>query len=215
LWSVAAAVSGCIGIAAYYQAARIGKFSVVAPIAGVAAAIPVLFAAANGERLSALQASGVACALLGVTLVSFQKTSSTSAAIATGGGFAILAAVGLGFYYPAIHAAARADVLQASVVFRAAMLVLMIAGFLALQRPRTIAWPALPTIALVGVIDAAATVFFSLASTRGSLGLSSVVASLYPLVVVLLAAVILGERLHGPQRIGVVLCFIGIALLAS
>lgn len=70
LWAVAAAVAGCLGITAYYHAARTGKLSVVAPIAGVAAGVPVIVGFATGERLSLAEGAGMACALLGISFVS-------------------------------------------------------------------------------------------------------------------------------------------------
>ena len=55
-------------------------------------------------------------------------------------------------------------------------------------------------VAAVGIADVTANALFALSSTRGLLSLTSVLGSLYPVVTVLLAHVLLHERLTGTQR---------------
>ena len=68
---------------------------------------------------------------------------------------------------------------------------------------------------LCGVLDTAANVLFLLATRTGSLSVSGVLVSLYPVVVVLLARFVLRERLTGLQLTGVGLALTASALLAS
>ena len=68
---------------------------------------------------------------------------------------------------------------------------------------------------LCGVLDTAANVLFLLATRTGSLSVSGVLVSLYPVVVVLLARVVLRERLTGLQLTGVGLALTASALLAA
>jgi drug/metabolite transporter (DMT)-like permease len=70
LLAVPAAISGTLGLYAYYRGIAVGAISVVAPIAGVSAVVPVLVGIASGEHLSALTGAGIACALVGVFLAS-------------------------------------------------------------------------------------------------------------------------------------------------
>jgi uncharacterized membrane protein len=62
LLAVPAAISGTLGLYAYYRGVAVGAISVVAPIAGVSAAVPVIVGIASGEHLSALTAAGITCA---------------------------------------------------------------------------------------------------------------------------------------------------------
>ena len=71
------------------------------------------------------------------------------------------------------------------------------------------------TLASVGILDSGANLLFVLASQRGLLSLIAVVASLYPVMTVVLARGVLGERLSRVQAAGVVLALAGIALIAA
>src|ERR671938_1733020 len=68
LLAIPAAVSGTLGLYAYYRGMAVGAMSVVAPIAGISAAVPVTVGIASGDHLSVLTAAGIACALAGVGL---------------------------------------------------------------------------------------------------------------------------------------------------
>ena len=64
-----------------------------------------------------------------------------------------------------------------------------------------------------GVIDVVANLCYVAATRIGAFGLAVVLASLYPGVTVLLARVVLGERLRWIQRVGLGLAAIGILLV--
>jgi drug/metabolite transporter (DMT)-like permease len=66
-----------------------------------------------------------------------------------------------------------------------------------------------------GVFDTLANVLFLVATRLGELGISAVVVSLYPVVVVLLARVVLGERLTRTQLLSAGLALTASALLAA
>src|SRR5438067_13917186 len=68
LLAVPAAMSGTLGLYAYYRGIAVGAVSVVAPIAGISAAVPVVVGIASGDHLSAVTAAGIVCALAGVGL---------------------------------------------------------------------------------------------------------------------------------------------------
>src|SRR6266516_4878013 len=97
--------------------AQLGGLVVIAPIAGVSAAVPVIVGIASGEHLSALTAAGITCALIGVFLAS-REPGRGGSHIAAGVGLALLAAVGFGCYFPPMHAAGNADFWWASLFFR-------------------------------------------------------------------------------------------------
>src|ERR1700675_4983413 len=70
LLALPAALSGTLGLYAYYRGMAVGAISIVAPIAGISAAVPVVFGIATGDRPSLLQWLGIGCALGGVVLAS-------------------------------------------------------------------------------------------------------------------------------------------------
>ena len=108
LLAVPAAISGTLGLYAYYRGMQTGMMSVVAPIAGASAIVPVVFGIATGDRPSAFQLAGIACALVGVALAS-QEHQEGERRVAAGVWLAVLAAIGFGFYFPPMHAAGEAD----------------------------------------------------------------------------------------------------------
>src|SRR3954469_5679930 len=68
LLAIPAAISGTLGLFAYYRGIAVGAISIVAPIAGISAVLPVIVGIASGESPSAWQLAGMACALMGVFL---------------------------------------------------------------------------------------------------------------------------------------------------
>ena len=67
----------------------------------------------------------------------------------------------------------------------------------------------------MGSLDQAANVLYGLASTVGLVSLAAVLASLYPMVTVVLARLILNERISGVQKSGVAIALTGVALVTG
>jgi drug/metabolite transporter (DMT)-like permease len=70
-------------------------------------------------------------------------------------------------------------------------------------------------VAAVGVADVSANALFAFASGHGLLALVSVLGSLYPVVTLLLAHILLGERLTRPQQVGVAVALAGVCAIAA
>jgi drug/metabolite transporter (DMT)-like permease len=218
-WAAAAGAVGLLALAAFYRALAAGAMSVVAPVSATGAAVPLIVGLARGERPSALQAAGVVVALVGVVLASREPVEEAlgRSRVAAGVGLAGLAALGFGFFFVAVDAASEggASVLWVTLVLRAASSGIVIATALAL-RPRLPREPAtIGVLLLVGALDMSANVAVAAASTRGLVGIVSVLASLYPVVVVLLAHLVLRERIAQAQQVGVVLALAGVALISA
>jgi drug/metabolite transporter (DMT)-like permease len=213
LLAVPAALSGTLGLYAYYRGMAVGAMSVVAPIAGVSAIVPVAFGIATGDHLSAPQFVGIACAIVGVALASLEHQEGARR-VAAGVGLAALAAIGFGFYFPPMHAAGSVDFWWASILFRTTALA-VVAAAVAVRRPPLRLRPRdLAIVAAVGVGDTLGNVLFAASSSHGLVSLTSVLASLYPIVTVLLAAAVLHERVSGSQRAGIVLTLTGVVLIS-
>jgi drug/metabolite transporter (DMT)-like permease len=99
LFAIPAALSGTLGLYAYYRGIAVGAISIVAPIAGISAVVPVVFGIATGDHASPWQWTGMAAALAGVFLAAREPGRSTR--VAAGVGLALLAAIGFRGLLPA------------------------------------------------------------------------------------------------------------------
>jgi drug/metabolite transporter (DMT)-like permease len=214
LYAVIAGGAGILGLYAYYRGMQLGQMSVVAPIAGISAVIPVAVGFASGDDPSATQVAGVACAIVGVGFASVEHQAG-SRRLATGVGLALLAALGFGLYFPWMHAAGKVDFWWASFTFRTTALVLVASAAAAVRPTLRLNARNVAIAAAVGIGDTIGNVLFAASSAHGLVSLTSVLASLYPIVTVLLAAAILKERVAGFQRAGVVLTLAGVVLIGS
>jgi drug/metabolite transporter (DMT)-like permease len=213
LFAVPAAISGTLGFYAYYRGMAVGAMSIVAPIAGISAAIPVVVGIISGDRPSLWQWLGIAAALGGVFLAS--REPGRDSRVAAGVGLALLAAIGFGGYFPPMHAAGNADFWWASLIFRMTS-TSVILGAVAIRRPPLAVAPIeVPLIALIGVGDMLGNFLFAAASTSGLVSITSVLASLYPIVTVLLARLVLKERVARSQEAGIVLTLAGVAFISA
>jgi drug/metabolite transporter (DMT)-like permease len=212
-WASLAAIFGTIGLIAFYRGMAAGALSIVAPIAGAGAAIPVVWGLARGDNPSAYQELGFAAALVGVVLASFERRPE-AARLAGGVGWAAIAMVAFGAYYVPMHTASQGDFLWAAFVFRLTSTSLVATAWLAL-RPPSARRADLPTLAAIGVLDTGGNVFFAAASENGVVSVVSILASLYPVVTVLLARAVLHERVHRSQELGIALALTGIVLISA
>ena len=212
LYAGIASIGGLLGLLAYYRGMVVGAVSVVAPIAGFSAVIPVVYGIARGDSPGATQIAGVACALAGVALASFEHRDGQRK-VAAGAGLGLLAACGFGFYFPWMHAAGKVDFWWASTVFRTTALLLVVTAVTS-RRIDVRLTPRLAAIAAgAGIVDTVGNVCFAASSRHGLVSLTAVLASLYPIVTVLLAASILRERVAPLQRAGIALTLAGVVLI--
>jgi drug/metabolite transporter (DMT)-like permease len=213
LWACLAAVLGTTGLIAFYKGMAAGALSIVAPIAGAGAAIPVIWGLAHGDHPSGYQELGFAAALIGVVLASFERRPE-AARLAAGVGWAVIAMLAFGAYYIPMHEASHGDFLWAAFVFRLTSTTLIAAAWLVV-RPSSARRADLPVLASIGILDTGGNVFFAAASAKGLVSVVSILASLYPVVTVLLARAVLHERVHRSQELGIVLALAGIVLISA
>ncbi|MDQ2984704.1 MAG: EamA family transporter [Actinomycetota bacterium] len=213
LWACLAAILGTTGLLAFYRGMAAGALSIVAPIAGAGAAIPVVWGLASGDRPSAVQDVGFVVAIAGVVLASRERRAENTQ-LAAGVGWAIVAMVAFGAYAIPMYTASREDFIWSSFVFRSTSLTFVALALLAL-RPRLPGRIDLPTLAAIGLLDTGGNVLFAAASSHGLVSVVSVLASLYPIVTVLLARRILHERVQRGQEAGVLLALVGVVLISA
>jgi uncharacterized membrane protein len=215
LWAIPAAISGTLGLYAFYRGMAVGAMSVVAPVAGVSAVIPVIVGFASGDRPTALQNFGMVLALAGVLLASREHQEGGGRRFASGIGLALLAAIGFGGYFPFMHAAGDVDFWWASLVFRTTTLLVLTFAVLITRTRVRVPRPDLRVVALVGIGDTLGNALFAAASNYGLVSVTSVLASLYPLVTVVLAHTLLHERVDPSQRLGIAGTLAGVALISA
>jgi drug/metabolite transporter (DMT)-like permease len=214
LSAVAAGVGGCFGLGALYRGMAVGAMGIVAPISAVSAVIPFTVGVVSGERPGALQLIGILLALGGVALAS-REPAERGGGRAAGVGLALVAALGFGLYFVFLDRAADESVPWAVATARGVSSLIAVAvalGVSASLRPGRIH---LPALVAVGLCDVGANVLFGLASTRGLLSVVSVLAALYPIVTVGLAALLLHERIALAQRVGVAGALLGAAMITA
>lgn len=210
-----AGIGGGIGLAAFYRALAVGTMSVVSPVAACGALVPFGLALATGERPSILVVGGAVAALAGAVAASIEEHGSGVPGRRQGALLAVGAAIALGlFIYFLGLAGKHGETLSALVGARTGSLGLLVAGAVVLRSQLRLSRRDVPVLAALGLLDTGANALFVLASARGYLSIVAVLGSLYPVVTVLAAHVILGERISWLQRAGVALALGGVAVVA-
>jgi drug/metabolite transporter (DMT)-like permease len=217
--SLAAGLVGILGLTAFYRALAIGTMSIVAPIAATGVALPVLVGIATGDRPGLLRSIGLGAAVVGIVLASREddggpvdaRQQRQSAVLA------VLAGLGFGSYFVLANIGSDGDIAWALLLSRVAGSPFVV-GFALLavrrggRRPR--GWE-IATLAGIGLIDLVANLAFNYATTIGELSTVAVGSSLYPVMTVFMAAFVLGERIRGIQRLGVVVALAAVVMITA
>jgi len=221
LWGVAAGVTGGVGVGLLYRALAIGTMAVVAPTTAVCAvAIPVMVSVFLGERPGPVAAAGIALGIVSIVLVSRQTSThdpsdpaSAGRKLPPGVGTALISGVAIGFFFLALAQTRPEAGMWPLVVSRSLSVVLF--GGLAIVSLQSVRMP--QRIALLatvcGVIDMLANALYLLAARAGPLSLVVTLSSLYPASTVLLARVVLRERLNFWQISGVACALVAVVLI--
>jgi drug/metabolite transporter (DMT)-like permease len=131
-------------------------------------------------------------------------------------GYGAAAGIGFGLFFIFLKNAGQSGVLWPVAISRSAGTVVAFGIALATRTRLRPGRGGITGIALVsGAIDAAANVCYVLATRVGLFGLAVVITSLYPGMTVLLARVLLGERMRWVQRAGLLLAAVGVVLVTG
>lgn len=211
-WAAVAGVCGAVGLAGLYRGLAGGRMGIVAPVTGVlAAAIPVAVGIALAGPPGPLRILGFGLGIVAVILVSSADDGSTGR---RGLGLALGAGTALGLYNVAISRASPAGIFGVLVVSRltatAVVLVIARAG----RQPTRLAPRVLPAAAVVGLLDMAGNAAFVVAAQIGRLDVAGLLSSLYPVTTVILAVLILGERVTRAHAAGIMTAGAAVALIA-
>jgi len=224
LWGAAAGLSGGIGVALLYHALATGTMAVVAPTTAVCAvAIPVVVSMLLGERPMPLAVAGIALGMVSIVLVSQQQGGTQPGAgepglpgsRQSGVGTALVAGIAIGVFLLSFAQAGSTagmwPLLVARTVSTTLFAVMAIAGGRSLRMPTQVT----ALVIFAGVMDMLANALYLLATRQGPLSIVVTLSSLYPASTVLLARLVLGERLRPWQVTGVGCALAAVVLIVS
>lgn len=223
LWGVVAGLTGGVGVALLYRALAVGIMAIVAPTTAVCAVtIPVAVAVLLGERPGVLAAAGIALGVVSIILVSRQTTDYPSGrdrisarSLPPGVGTALISGVAIGFFFLSLAQTASAAGMWPLVASRTVS-VLLFGSIATLARKPLAMPPRMVLLATVcGALDMLANALYLVAARQGPLSIVVTLSSLYPASTVLLARLVLQERLNLWQVSGVGCALAAVVLIVS
>ena len=243
-WAAASGVFGASGLIAFYAGFATAPISVVAPVAAlVSTVLPVGVAIADGERPGPSMVAGGLICLVAVVLVSVPSArrgqdrrgtepdrrgvahdqgdrsgegQHRAAVRLRALGYGAAAGAGFGLFFLFLKNAGQSGVLWPVAISRTAGTLVAFAIALATRtRPWQLGRGVMAIALISGALDAAANVCYVLATRVGLFGLAVVITSLYPGMTVLLARLLLGERMRWLQRAGLLMAAVGVVLLTA
>ena len=211
-WSFAAGLTGMSGLVCFYSALSSGTMGVVAPIASLGVVVPVVLGVASGDTPSPWAWVGMLVAIIGVTLASGPELSGDVSPRPVV--LAVCAAVGFGLCLFCLDRGARESTLLTLWGMRLTSVTILVVVALVLRTAGGVTVRETPALLAIGCGDLLANGLFAFASSRGQVSIASVLGSLYPVVTIVWARVLLDERLKRVQQVGVALAVGGAALTA-
>ena len=234
-WAALSGILDLAGLWALYRGLSRESMSVVAPLAATAALVPTVYGIAIGERPAALALSGIALAVVGVALAGRSESADDGGPLARGVGLALLAALCFGLGFIALDTASEGGVTWTLLALGSVLVLGLVWGLDAwagdfevdgddgLYVSRVAVKASLPggrfgdyaAVLGIGVLDLAAVGLFAVASTQGLVSVVSTLGSLYPVATVVLARLLLKERLTRGQLAGVTVAMAGVVAISA
>ena len=211
-WSFAAGLTGMSGLVCFYSALSSGTMGVVAPIASLGVVVPVVLGVASGDTPSPWAWVGMLVAIIGVTLASGPELSGDVSPRPVV--LAVCAAVGFGLCLFCLDRGARESTLLTLWGMRLTSVTILVVVALVLRTAGGVTVREAPALLAIGCGDLVANGLFAFASSRGQVSIAAVLGSLYPVVTIIWARLLLDERLKRVQQVGVTLAIGGAALTA-
>lgn len=215
LWAVAAGILFAAAIGGFYRALAITQMARVAPIVAAAPAIPALFGHLQGDRLSAAQAAGLALTIVGVAVAASPPRSTETGSARAGVGLALAATACFGVGIIGLDEASADDPFWAALALRAATTATVVVAAVATGRLLRAPRESLPALWVIGLLDVAGVCLFAVAAREGPIAIVAAASGLVPLVIIMLARVVLDERLSGIRYLGAAAAVAGVALVSG
>jgi drug/metabolite transporter (DMT)-like permease len=239
-WGACAGLAGGVGFIFFYVGLAAGPMSVVAPVSAlVSTVLPVAVALADGERPGTKVYLGALICVVAIVLVStgggeaapqtrvaganpggpaVGRTPARHRTTIRGIGYGVAAGLAFGTFFLFIRNGGESGALWPVVVARLSGTLVFLAAAAGIRiRIRPVSWRGdrrlFVTAVGAGVLDSSANICYVFATRAGLFGLAVVLTSLYPGITVLLARIVLGERMRWARRAGLALAAVGIVLV--
>jgi drug/metabolite transporter (DMT)-like permease len=210
-WAMAAGAAGGVGLALFYQALAEGNMGIAAPVSAVlGAAIPTAFGIFTEGIPGTFPVIGFALAVAGIWLISRTEDGARPKGMA----LAVISGLGFALFFIFIKQAGSGAALWIATGSRGSSLI--VTGLITLLgRKFHPSYPLGFALGLLaGCLDVSGTVLFIRASQIGRLDTAVVLTSLYPVITVLLARIILKEHFTRWKTIGMAAALAAVPLIA-
>ena len=222
IWGAIAGLAGSAGVALLYRALAVGTMSVVAPTTAVCAVmLPVFVEALRGERLPVVTQGGIALAIVAIVLVSQHDTpssdrvSSHGRGLPAGVGLAFVSGVAIGMFFLGLARTSPDAGLWPLAASRGLSGVIFGAVVVAAYWPLKLQPAVWKTAIACGVVDMLANALYLIASRGERLSIVVTLASLYPASTVILARIVVGERLSTRQTVGIACALVAVVTIVA
>jgi drug/metabolite transporter (DMT)-like permease len=214
LWGAAAGLVGGIGLAAFYHSLAVGTMGINAPLSAViTATLPLIFSFLIEGYPGFIRIVGFVLALISIWVIA-ARPGGAPGQRQKGVGLAIVAGIGFGGFLLLMKVAGSAGVFWPLASARAASLLLMITILLLSAGQWNLGRGALPYMVVAGILDSGANALYVAAAQHGRLDSAAVLSSLYPVSTVVLARLVLKERLSPMQSLGMAVALVAVVLIS-
>lgn len=228
VWGAIAGIGGGLGLATFYRALALGPMSTAAALTAlVSAAVPVLAGLALGDRPAALTLIGIGLAVPAGVLVAAGGTATTTRARWSPRDHALMgvhkrqtqtlsvvAGFGFGVFFIALSRTSDEAGLMPLVSARAMSVAALVLFMLLTGAKPRVGRRSWAGVVVAGFLDCAANVMYLQAVRGGDFTWVAALSSLYPVSTVLLARLLLNERLHRLQVVGLAMAAGAMTLVA-
>src|SRR5215831_4558042 len=212
VWGILAGACNSLAMLAFYRCIEVGKLSVVAPLSASYPVLTLLLAIVTGERLTLARSGGMGVTLLGVMLVARGETGDDeeSKNAKQGIAWALCASLAFGvlFWILGLRVIATTGAYATVWLIRltGASITLSVLLLNRTTSPK-VRGRAIAQTATMGLLDTGAFVVSNRGMQIEQVSIVTVLSSLYGAVTVVLAAVLLRERVSRMQWLGIVAIF--------
>ncbi len=215
-WGAMAGLSGAFAVVSLYRGFAQSSMAVVSPIAAVGAGVwPALWQIARGDVPGPVVMTGLIIGLVAIWTISSGGHINDSEDVRSGVIYGMLAGLGFGGLLIFLSLGSDSSGIWALLPARVAgsiavLVVILITGRELIPHRKAVA----PSIG-AGVLVTLGNGLFVIATTKGSLAVVSVLAAMFPAATVILAWLVLGERLTRQRQLGLVLALVAVGLVAG
>ena len=227
IWQFPAATYFTLGLGAINAAAayslfkgfEVGQLSIVSPIASSYPALSTILAVfLLNEQVSVIRLAAILAILVGIVLVSIQRQRERldKRQLAAGVGYAMIAFFALGFMFFALKFVVGSLGAFLPVLLVRVMSATVLTSVVLLTRKKQSRgnWSSfLPIVFVVGIVDTFGNITYNLGILGGAVSVVATISGLFSAVTVILAFVVLKERLAAHQVIGLLTILVGVSII--